>query len=39
MLEPFDYDRWLTTEPEEIEPKEECFIFSGGQWLYIGDGI
>lgn len=39
MIEPFDYDMWLTTEPEQPEPKEECFIFSGGQWLYIGDDL
>lgn len=39
MLEPFDYDKWLTTEPEEIEPLEECFIFSGGRKVYIGDDL
>jgi len=39
MIEPFDYDKWLATEPEQPEPKEECFIFSGGQWLYVEDDL
>ena len=37
MLEPFDYDRWLSTPPEKFDTDE--YIFSGGRWVYVGDDV
>lgn len=41
MLEPFDYDIWLSTPPEEQEEKfdPDEYIFSGGRWVYVGDDV
>lgn len=40
MLEPFDYDKWLTTEPEQPErPDPDNWIYSAGRWVYVGDEV
>lgn len=41
MLEPFDYDKLLTTPPEEKpeRPDPDNWVYSAGRWVYVGDEV